>query len=297
MKLRITPLVCAAMLVTAPAVANAQAADNDPALQQVVSADEAIAPVGESTVIDAGHVDLGATFDGDTLEFLARDDTNQPPVWRHLDDVVFRVSDAAKQTLPDGDDFAFTGAKPGADVWVIPQTEVAGVPWLGWNTQAASLLERSGSGVSLEFGGHEGPGEFSLFLQPGGFHAPQLLWTTTEPGAQPMWVEPNTHTHANWVFTEPGVHLVGVRAVVKDDAGTVHTDEQLMRVAVGDAADVEAARAAQFEEPWRESAAAEEQQDGQGTLNAGLIAGGVIGVLVLALVALLVARSRKGRRE
>ena len=297
MKLRITPLVCAAMLVATPAIANAQAADNDPALQQVVSADEAIAPVGESTVIDAGHVDLGARFNGDTLEFLARDDSQQPPVWRHLDDVVFRVTDAAKQTLPDGDDFTFTGAKPGADVWVIPQTEVAEVPWLGWNTQAASLLERSDSGVSLEFGGHEGPGEFSLFLQPGGFHAPQLLWTTAEPGVQPMWVEPNTHTHANWVFTEPGVHLVGVRAVVKDDAGIVHTDEQLVRVAVGDTADVDAARTAQFNGPWREGAVSEEQQGSQGTLNAGLIAGGVIGVLVLALVALLVARSRKGRRE
>ena len=296
MKLRIIPLMVAAMIVATPAIANAQAANNDPALQQVVSADEAIAPAGEHTVIDAGHVDLGATFNGDTLEFLARDDTQQPPVWRHLDDVVFRVTDAAKQTLPDGDDFAFTGAKPGADVWVIPQTEVAGVPWLGWNTQAASLLEHSGNGVSLEFGGHEGPGEFSLFLQPGGFHAPQLLWTTTEPGAQPMWVEPNTHTHANWVFTEPGVHLVGVRAVVKDDAGTVHTDEQLVRVAVGDGTDVVAAQSAQFNGPWREGAASEEQADSQSTLNAGLIAGGVIGVLLLALVALLVARSRKGRR-
>ena len=109
-------------------------------------------------------------------------------------------------------------------------------------------------------------------------------------------MEPNTHTHANWVFTEPGVHLVGVRAVVKDDAGTVHTDEQLVRVAVGDGTDVAAAQSAQFNGPWREGAASEEQADNQSTLNAGLIAGGVIGVLVLALVALLVARSRKERR-
>ena len=281
------------LLAAAIALAPAAGAQTDPALQQTVSGDEQIAH-GDA-VISAGHVDLGTMFVDGELTMLARDDSQDPPVWRELDDVVFQVSDAAKQTLPDTGDFDFTGAGAGEDVWVIPQTEVQGVPWLGWNTQAPSLLERSSNGVSLEFGGHEGEGEFSLFLQPGGFHEPQLLWTSQVEGTQPMWVEPNTHTHANWVFTEPGVHLVGVRAVVKDNEGVTHTDEQIVRVAVGDGTDPAQARTATFAGPFRGGeTAAEEETQGGGQYTGLLVALG-IGALVIALIALLIVRARKGR--
>lgn len=283
---KISALVTAALIATAPAAAlaplsTAQVQDNNPALQQVVEANEAIAPLGERTVISAGHADLGAMFVDGQLQFLVRDDTHTPAVWRHLEDVVFEVGDAAKQTLPETNDFDFTGAKPGSDVWVVPQTEVAGVPWLGWNTQAPSLLERSTSGMSLEYGGHSGPGSFSLFVQPGGFHEPQQLWNSSTSGAQSMWVEPNTHTHANWVFTEVGVQLVKVRVNVEDTEGTVHTDEQVLRFAVS--TDASQAFDAQFTE-----------SDGAETnTSTGLIAGVGIGVLVLAAIAFMLLRGRK----
>lgn len=283
---KISALVTAALIATAPAaalapVATAQVQDNNPALQQVVEANEAIAPLGERTVISAGHADLGAMFVDGQLQFLVRDDTHTPAVWRHLEDVVFEVGDAAKQTLPETNDFDFTGAKPGSDVWVVPQTEVAGVPWLGWNTQAPSLLERSTSGMSLEYGGHSGPGSFSLFVQPGGFHEPQQLWNSSASGAQSMWVEPNTHTHANWVFTEAGVQLVKVRVNVEDTEGNVHTDEQVLRFAVS--TDASQAFDAQFT-----------ASDGaQSNTSAGLIAGVGIGVLILAALAFVLVRGRK----
>ena len=281
------------LLAAAIALAPTAGAQTDPALQQTVSGDEQIAE-GDA-VISAGHVDLGTMFVDGELTMLARDDSQEPPVWRELDHVVLQVSDAAKQTLPETGEFDFTGAGAGEDVWVIPQTEVQGVPWLGWNTQAPSLLERSSNGVSLEFGGHEGDGEFSLFLQPGGFHEPQLLWTSRVDGIQPMWVEPNTHTHANWVFTDPGVHLVGVRAVVKDNEGVMHSDEQVVRVAVGDDTDPAQALRASFAGPFRsEEAAAEEEAPASGA-STGLFVSLGIGGLVIALIALLIVRARKGR--
>ncbi len=233
--------VVAAMGLHAPA-AVAQVADKDPALQQQVSADENIAPAGERTVISQGHADLGAMFVGEKLEFLVRDDSQVPPVWRHLDDVVFDVGDEAIQTLPETGDFDFTGAGPGEEVWVIPQTEITGVPWLGWNTQAPALLDRAPAGVSMEFGGHDGEGDFSLFIQPGGFHQPQQLWNSQLEGAQPMWVEPNTHTHANWTFTEPGTHQVGIRVKGKTKDGADFSTDGVLTFAVGDDADVQAAQ-------------------------------------------------------
>lgn len=281
------------LLAAAIALAPTAGAQTDPALQQTVSGDEQIAE-GDA-VISAGHVDLGTMFVDGELTMLARDDSQEPPVWRELDDVVLQVSDSAKQTLPESGEFDFTGAGAGEDVWVIPQTEVQGVPWLGWNTQAPSLLERSSNGVSLEFGGHEGDGDFSLFLQPGGFHEPQLLWTSRVDGTQPMWVEPNTHTHANWVFTDPGVHLVGVRAVVKDNEGVMHSDEQVLRVAVGDETDPTQALGATFAGPFRSEEAAAEEEAPAGGASTGLFVALGIGVLVIALVALLLVRARKGR--
>ncbi|MGV0432851.1 choice-of-anchor M domain-containing protein [Corynebacterium sp. 20_84] len=239
-----------ASLIDAP-LALSQAPADDPALQQTVQDDEKIAPLGEKAVISAGHADLGPLYVDGEMTFMVRDDSQVPPVWRHLEDVVFEVSDEAKQTLPEGEDFDFTGAKAGDEVWVVPQNEVPGVPWLGWNTQSPKVVDTTDRGVSLEFGGHEGEGDFSLFLQSGGFSEPQQLWNSRLKGNQPMWVELNTHTHANWVFTKPGVHLVGARAVVKDKDGKEHVSEQVVRFAVGEGTDVQEAAAAEFAGPWR----------------------------------------------
>ncbi|WP_018017453.1 choice-of-anchor M domain-containing protein [Corynebacterium capitovis] len=280
----------------APGVAQTQA-DRDPALQQTVTADERVAPAGESAVISAGHADLGATFTGDELEFLVRDDSQTPPVWRHLSDVVFQVGDEALQTLPEGSDFDFTGAHGGDSVWVIPQTEVHGVPWLGWNTQSPALLQRATGGVNMEFGGHEGEGDFSLFLQPGGFRQPQQLWNSRLDGTQRMWVEANTHTHANWVFTKPGVHLIGVRAVVTDDAGQEHRAEEVVKVAIGGQETVGAAQAASFSGPWRGDEAQGLQSEGSTTtLIALAVAAGVVGVVV-ALAVVAARRANRVRRQ
>lgn len=299
MKLSLAAAALAATAALASPVAlpaaSAQVADPDPALQQQVEADERIAPEGERTVISRGHADLGATYVDGELVFLVRDDSEVPPVWRHLDDVVFDVSDDAKQTLPETGDFDFTGAKPGQDVWVIPQSEVAGVPWLGWNTQAPALLEQSNNGVSLEFAGHDGPGDFSLFLQPGGFHEPQQLWNSQLEGNQPMWVEPNTHTHANWVFTQPGVHLIGVRAVVTGNDGEVHTDEQVVRVAVGAETTPDEAFAASFAPGQGEAAASETGSRSTTTLIALAVALVVAGVVIA--MAVRAALRSSGRRK
>ena len=174
----------------------------------------------------------------------------------------------------------------------MPQTEQAEVPWLGWNTQAPSLNESVDRGVTMEFLGHTGPGEFSMFLQNGGFEPPQLLWSTAEQKTDGFWVDLGTHTHANWVFTDPGVHLVGVRAVVKDNAGQVHTAEEVVRLTVGEGTDVNAA----FE---RDFAPADPSAGGVDSKLIAIITAVAVVVIVavLAAVAALRSRSRSGRQS
>ncbi|WJY67895.1 choice-of-anchor M domain-containing protein [Corynebacterium auris] len=296
---RTTALTLAAALTVAPA-ALAATAPVDPALQQTVTADEAVASPGTAATIEAGHVDLGPLPGPDQGQFdlLARDDTSVPPVWRHTDDVVLRIGDAAAQTLPEGDQFEFTGAAPGQTVWVVPQTEVPGVPWLGWNTQNPDLIGAADRGVTFEFAGHEGPGQFSLFLQNGGFEPPQLLWNSAAEGTQPFFAELNTHTHANWVFTEPGIHQVALRVTVPLLDGTETSTTQVITFAVGDATDVEAAQATTWTGDFRAAADSDTAAGPGASETSGiwwLLGAGVL--LLVIVAAAVVAVSRKGGRR
>lgn len=208
-------------------------AQDDPALEQVVSEDETIAPAGETTIITDGHIDLGPLMTDGEVNFLARDDRGDHPVWRHLDDITFVVSDAAKQTLPPDAAYDFTGAKGGQEVWAVPQTQVAQVPWLGWSTQSPPITKAVDRGINLEYGGHQGPGQFTLFVQAGNFGQPQTLWTSAKQQPQAVWVDLKTHTHANWVFTEAGIHLVKVHLKAKLLDGTEVDVPKILRFAVG----------------------------------------------------------------
>ncbi|WP_165242944.1 choice-of-anchor M domain-containing protein [Corynebacterium lizhenjunii] len=277
LRTRLAALACAAALALPLAPVGAPTASAGD-LAQVVSADERLAPSGEQATISAGHIDLGALIRDGQAFFMARDDSGEQPVWRELDDVVFAVSDAAAQPLPKNKNYSFVGAKPGENVWVIPQTEIAGVPWLGWNTQSPSLLEVADRGVWLEYLGHQGPGEFSLFLQNGGFEAPQVLFASAGGGEERIWVDLNTHTHANWTFTRPGTHLVGLRLHVDTLDGQHLTADTTLRLAVG-ATDPQQARAHQ----WDADAAGASASSGTLWWALGAVAAVVLGAVVLVV--------------
>lgn len=276
-----TAVALSAALVFAPA----QAVAGD--LAQVVDASEAVAPAGEQAAIGEGHVDIGPQVADGQAELLARDDTAEKPTWRHGEDVVYQVGDAALQTLPEGDEFAFVGAGAGEKVWVVPQTEVAGVPWIGWNTQAPSLVDAADRGVHFSFLGHQGPGEFSLFLQNGGFEPPQLLWSTVKKGEDDLWVDLNTHTHANWTFTEPGVHHVGLRVTIPTKDGQELTADHVLTFAVGSQTTVDEAHASQWD-------ASQAQAGPQATAWWVWAAGAAVLIALIAAVVALRARAGKG---
>lgn len=283
-----------AATLTAAALAFAPVTASAGDLAQVVSADEEVAAPGTEATIDHGHVDLGLLLVDGQAQFLARDDSAATPVWRDPADVVFDVSDNAHLTLPEDKAFSFVGAEPGSQVWVVPQTEQADVPWLGWNTQAPSLTDNVDRGLTMEFLGHQGPGEFSLFLQNGGFEEPQLLWSTATGATDGFWVDLGTHTHANWVFSEPGIHQVRVRMSGQgagESAGSDVAAEATLTFAVGAGTDVAQAHAAQ----WDPSAVSSDASAGAAVpVWVWALAGAGLLVLVGAVFAVL--RAKGGRR-
>ena len=195
------------------------------ALTQTLSAEQPVA--SGRTEISAGHVDMGPRFNNGKFELMLHDDHGETPVWRSLDEVIYRGSDQAILEVPNDPRYSFVGAPAGSKVYVIPQTETKGVIWPGWNTQDPQLVSKLNRGVNLT-------------LENGNFSAPQVLWSSTKSEPQKLWVEKNTHTHANWVFTAPGEYLLKVTASAELSDGSTVSDTRYLKFAVGDSASADA---------------------------------------------------------
>ena len=208
------------------------------ALTQTLSAEQPVA--SGRTEISAGHVDMGPRFNNGKFELMLHDDHGETPVWRSLDEVIYRGSDKAILEVPNDPRYSFVGAPAGSKVYVIPQTEAKGVIWPGWNTQDPQLVSKLNRGVNLTLEQVSGPGTFSLYLENGNFSAPQVLWSSTKSEPQKLWVEKNTHTHANWVFTAPGEYLLKVTASAELSDGSTVSDTRYLKFAVGDSASADA---------------------------------------------------------
>lgn len=280
--------------------------DEESALKQTVTDDEDVAAPGTAATAGRGHYDLGIqlTPDGE-LGMKLRDDSAAKPIWRNTEDVVFDVSDATQLTLPadSGDTYSFMGAAAGDKVWVLPQTESPEAPWLGWNTQSPQLNEQFKDGMNLRLLGHQGPGDLSLFLQNGTFEEPQVLWSTAgdeaekSGGNNEIYVDMNTHVHANWVFTEPGVHKVAVAATGIDVDGKEHAAVHVLKFAVG--TNPEEAHAASWdgELPSAEDVGDNAADEAGEFSTTPLVIAVAVVVLVVVAGAFGFFRSRKSKKE
>lgn len=186
---------------------------------------------GERVVIADGHVDIGPRFVDDTWTIQVKDDTVSPLVWRNLSDVVLQVVEEAAMELPDGD-FAFLG-DPGDTVWLLPQTQVSGILWPGWNTEDSSVVERVSGATTWRLLDVDGPGDFVLFLT-GSFGQAQVLFTTHESLPQSMQIPLRTHAHGNWAFTESGVYHLEIEMSASTTDGETVSDTRTLAFAVGD---------------------------------------------------------------
>lgn len=235
----------------AGAAATPRPAEADPGLAQEIDAAQ---PVARGTkVLARGHVDVGPRFVDGRWTILIHDDAAREgaggaSVWRRPERTVLRVTDAAILPAPDDPAYGFIGADPGAEVFVVPQTQDPEVVWIGWNTQDPRVMSRIDRGVTMSLEGVEGPGELSVYLQSGDFGRPEVLWDSRRT-LEPIWVDVNTHTHANWVFTEPGAYLVRVRITADLVDGSTVTDVRDLRFAVGTGTAPAAALAAAWDGP------------------------------------------------
>ena len=202
----------------------------DPALEQNVAANE---PISQTpAVIEAGHVDLGPRLIGGKLTVSLRDDSAASPVWRDPNKTVLRVRDGALIQVPQGEDYKFLADSK--RVYVLPQTQKTQLVWLGWNTQDPAVTKLIQGGVNMRIEQVKGPGRSWLILQEGTFGKPKVL-ADSAASAQDIWVDTNTHVHANWIFSKPGIYLVKVSFKATGVDGKTYQATTTLRFAVGDA--------------------------------------------------------------
>ena len=213
---------------TSPATSATPSAD--PALEQNVAANE---PTSQTpAVIEAGHVDLGPRLIGGKLTVSLRDDSAASPVWRDPNKTVLRVRDGALIQVPQGEDYKFLADSK--RVYVLPQTQKTQLVWLGWNTQDPAVTKLIQGGVNMRIEQVKGPGRSWLILQEGTFGKPKVL-ADSATSAQDIWVDTNTHVHANWIFSKPGIYLVKVSFKATGVDGKTYQATTTLRFAVGDA--------------------------------------------------------------
>ena len=163
--------------------------------------------VGEGASGNAteGHFDLGPAIENGSLVARIKDDRTQPAQWVDPSTLTFALGEAARITAPA--DLGFV-ATAGSSVWLIPSTQIAGVPWLGLNSQREEIVTGTTGGVQFTLDAVEGPGRVAVF-NAGALGSGVGEHVFDGPGSS-YTLGPNTHAHQNWVFTAPGTYTLTI---------------------------------------------------------------------------------------
>ncbi|MFB6398478.1 choice-of-anchor M domain-containing protein [Polymorphospora lycopeni] len=180
------------------------------------------AAAAERVVLSRGHVDaVDVHYTGGQLQLKVHDGTVEPSVERDPADVTFQVAPGAATTVPDDPRYAFLGT-PGADVWVLPQTQDPDLLWPGWNTTELGTGVFAGNQVRLSLVDVAGPGAVTLF-GVNAFGDPLVRFRSSDGLPDAIDVPVGTHAHASWAFTALGEYTLKFRADATLADGTALT--------------------------------------------------------------------------
>lgn len=152
----------------------------------------------KTLVISNGHVDIAAYGNKQGMGLAVQEDVTGSHVRRSPSSVVFSVQ------------------KKISNAWIMPQTQVSGLPWLGWNNQHM----RPHVPVRLMLKSIKGPGKVRVWTQ-GGLGVPAKTIFSSN-GSRSYTIPSNTHMHVNWSFSKPGYYTLrfmashGNNSVAKD---------------------------------------------------------------------------------
>ena len=155
-------------------------------------------------IITEGHMDQAMSLkDGKAEVFV--DDTADPrhPVHRASGTFAYAVPDSTHAKIPAGaKGYSELAAAAPEGVWSLPETQLEGIPWVGFSTQRVDYSQLSSKGVEVAMRNFTGPGRLvtgnsSLFE---GF-TPRL--DSMKPDMVLRYLF-GSHDHQAFYFTKPG---------------------------------------------------------------------------------------------
>lgn len=179
------------------------------------------------TVLSEGHIDVLSTLDADRLAVTLHDDSVTPPAERAAGESTLFVSPDAVDQVGAGSAYAFLGQQ-GDPVWLLPQSQVDGLLWPGWNVRAGSQALSAQTRITWQLGEVAAPGKLELY-QSDGFGAPSRLLSSSGPEHRSFSF--SGHGHGNWAFTSDGAYCVPITAT---ETETGRSTSFTLLFAVGD---------------------------------------------------------------
>ncbi len=173
------------------------------------------------TYIGSGHVDIGIGYKPSGFDLHVHQEDPFEMEYEP-DEVVFLIGNAAATVSPGGAYSGFLGAA-GSPIWVLPTSEVANLPFIGFGTEELEASDWLGN-ITLSLASVSGPGSFSLW-NVDSFGAPTLFMSSAEGAGAPnsLSLISGSHAHYNLGFTAPGTYEVSFTA-----SGTHATDGAIL---------------------------------------------------------------------
>lgn len=167
-------------------------------------------PNHERRVLSQGHVDAVhvKSHNGKLLVDL-KDGTGDEEVLRDPGTVLLHAGDGAKVELPSIDEYpeyAFLG-ETGQTVWILPEIQIDGVTWPGWNTEDVDPTAFPDQELTWRMLSVRGPGRFHQFVSDA-VGTPHLYFDGSKPWPQTNPIINRSHTHANWSFEKEGLYVM-----------------------------------------------------------------------------------------
>lgn len=188
--------------------------------------------VSDTKILDEGHVDFAARVVDGKLQIHLKDGTvSGKTTWREPSSVVLHVKPAAKNALPDNEEFAFLG-KGGDPVWLLDQVQQEGLLWPGWSTDNIEAGATKG-GVEFALTKVDGPGTYALYTYDA-MSGANILFNSKDGVPDSFAVAQNTHAHGGWAFTKEGTYRLTFRMSGALANGTKVSDTETVTIAVGD---------------------------------------------------------------
>jgi surface-anchored protein len=180
-----------------------------------------------ATPISDGHIDaLDVDYDGTDLTVDVRDH-NPSPVNDDVDaaTVELHALPASQTTVPASSQYAFLGPA-GSPVWILPQTQKAGVLWPGWDTNDVPAGAFQNDRVTVRLVSVAGPGQFALYTV-NSFGTPTVLLNSADGLPDTFNVNRGVHAHANWAFRATGTYTLTFEVTATTTGGTAKTTGQV----------------------------------------------------------------------